>query len=273
MKLRQLVSFELNILLRNRWLLLTAVLFATLMAVIAAVQAFVIGESTGFSRQTASMLNLVLFVIPLFTLALGSMGTAGDRESGWLTLLKTYPMKPMKWMLGKFIALFVAMLSVLLIGFGTALIISSGLNNTKLLLILLLLSIVTTAIFTALAVTTGFFAKTRIQALTISLAIWAVLLLMLDYAIIAIGTLLSEQMLMQFIIFSIFINPIELIRTSFLILTGNGAVLGPKFFAFIQFSESTLGMLTYGAVACLWIALPLLFAIVKLRKEGSVWMR
>ncbi|UZM99139.1 hypothetical protein OL548_00955 [Lysinibacillus sp. MHQ-1] len=65
-------------------------------------------DMEGFTRQTASFLNVLLFLLPLFIITIGSMSLAGDIESGWFSLLKTYPMKIAQYIIGKYVAISLA---------------------------------------------------------------------------------------------------------------------------------------------------------------------
>ena len=258
---KEMILFELKQGMRNRWMTMTTVLFALLALALAAIQQYSIGSIEGYSRPMASLLNLILFVLSLFILALGSMSVAGEKESGWLRLIQTYPVRLSSWLIAKYIALVVSMFTVISIGFGGSLILTGLQKDNGILLLLFTLSVGMVLIFSSVAMLIGALAKNRLHALSMGLSLWAIFLLLLDYFLMAIGTFLPGFVLKNVVLFLTFINPASFIRTSFLVFSGNGSVLGPSFYSFVTFSESALGMLTYGAIAVFWIAVPLLIAI------------
>ena len=82
------VKIELKQILRSRWMQLVAFLFTFVFVAIIVIQQMALPDMEGFTRQTASFLNVLLFLLPLFILTIGSMSIAGDIESGWFSLLK-----------------------------------------------------------------------------------------------------------------------------------------------------------------------------------------
>ncbi|WP_249663508.1 ABC-2 transporter permease, partial [Lysinibacillus fusiformis] len=68
------------------------------------IQQIALPDIEGFTRQTASFLNVLLILLPLFIVSIGSMSIAGDIESGWYSLLKTYPIERRQYIIGKYVA-------------------------------------------------------------------------------------------------------------------------------------------------------------------------
>lgn len=257
---REMIRFELKQVIRNRWMTMTTILFTLLALSLAAIQQYSIGFIDGYSRPMASLLNLILFVLSLFILSLGSMSVAGEKESGWLRLIQTYPVALSSWLLAKYIALVVSMFTVIAIGFGGSLIVTGLQNDSGILFLLFGLSIGMIFIFPSIAMLIGALSKNRLHALSLGLSLWAVFLLLLDYFMMALGTFLPGFLLKNIIIILTFINPVAFIRTSFLVFSGNGSVLGPAFYSFVTFSESVPGILTYCGITIVWIVGPLLLA-------------
>lgn len=261
-----MIRFELKQVMRNRWMTMTTILFTLLALALAAIQQYSIGAVESYSRPMASLLNLILFVLSLFILALGSMSVAGEKESGWLRLIQTYPVALSSWMFAKYIALVVSMFTVISIGFGSSILLTGLRNDSGILLLLFGLSIGMVFIFSSIAMLIGALSRNRLHSLSIGLSLWAIFLLLIDYFMMAIGTFLPGILLKNIVVVLSFVNPAAFIRTSFLIFSGNGSVLGPSFYSFVTFSESSTGMLTYSGVAIGWIVIPLLVAIRLLGK-------
>ena len=104
--------------LRSRWMQLVALLFVFVFASVSLIQQMALPEVEGFTRQSAAALNLQLFLLPLFLLTIGSMSIAGDVESGWLSLLKTYPITLRQYVFGKYAALLLSFFVMLALSFS-----------------------------------------------------------------------------------------------------------------------------------------------------------
>lgn len=106
--------------LRNRWFVLYAVCFAALSLGLASVALTGTGRFglAGFGRTAASLVNLVLLIVPLMALTLGASAIAGERERGTLETLLAQPVRRGEVLLGKFIGLAAALMAALALGFG-----------------------------------------------------------------------------------------------------------------------------------------------------------
>lgn len=196
------------------------------------------------------------------------MSIAGDIESGWLSLLKTYPMKRKQYITGKYVATVLAFLLVIVVAFGFVLTVGGLLGGVRLPIVLVILTLLCIIIFVSLGILLGVFAKTRLFALALSLVVWSFLLLLISYALMAIGAVVSGHLLQKLIIITIHINPVEWARFGYFIFSNQASVLGPAFYDVTRFYLSPLGQVGYGIITILWIVLPLMLA-TKLLKEGS----
>lgn len=254
--------------LRSRWMQSVALLFVFVFASISLIQQIALPNDLGFTRQTASFLNLLLFLLPLFILTIGSMGVASDLESGWFSLLKTYPMTVLQYVIGKYIALLLSFTLILLLAFGVVLSMSGISGEFYLPTIFVGLSILIMLIFSSIAILCGIIAKNRLHALAISLVVWALSLLLLSYALMAVGTVVAGHILQKLTIVMIHINPAEWIRYGYFLFSGQTSVLGPSFYRFNQFYSSPTGLLVYAIVTLIWIVFPILLAKWLLEKRG-----
>lgn len=107
--------------LRNRWFILYAVCFAALSLALASVALAGTGRfgMAGFGRTAASLVNLVLMIVPLMGLTLGAASLSGERERGTLEALLSQPITRGEILLGKFFGLAAALFGALAAGFGT----------------------------------------------------------------------------------------------------------------------------------------------------------
>ncbi|WP_337983883.1 ABC transporter permease [Lysinibacillus sp. C5.1] len=261
-----LIKLELKQMLRSRWMQLVGLLFTFVFTSIIVIQQMALPDVEGFTRQTASFLNVLLFLLPLFILTIGSMSIAGDIETGWFSLLKTYPMTRKQYIFGKYLATVIAFLLIVMVAFGVVLALGGLLGGVRLPFIFINLTLLCIAIFTSLALAIGAVAKTRLFALSLSLVLWSFFLLLLSYALMAIGTVVAGHILQKLTIIVMHINPVEWLRFGYFIFTKQASVLGPSFYNVTAFYASPLGYVVYGLVTCLWVALPLAFTARRLKK-------
>lgn len=107
--------------LRNRWFILYAIALAALSLGLSSVALAGTGRFgvAGFGRTAASLINLVLLIVPLMSLTLGAATISGERERGSLEALLAQPVGKSEVLVGKFLGLAAALLAALAAGYGT----------------------------------------------------------------------------------------------------------------------------------------------------------
>jgi Cu-processing system permease protein len=118
--IRTMAAKEFRDRLRSRWVLAVAVVFAIFAMAIAyfgAAQQGAIGFR-GLAYTIASLVSLVIYLIPLIALMLGFDAIVGERERGSLDLLLSMPITRSELLLGKFLGLAAALALPTLGGFG-----------------------------------------------------------------------------------------------------------------------------------------------------------
>lgn len=265
---RMFIQLEWKQMLRSRWLQLVAILFVFVFIAIVMIQQMALPDIGGFTRQTASFLNVLLFLLPLFTLTIGSMSVSGDVETGWFNLLKTYLLKIRHYVIGKFIAIVLSFLFILALSFGIVLTLSGLLGGVKLSFEFIFIAISLIFIFSSISIFLGSVAKNRLHALALSLVLWSFLLLLLSYALMAIGTIVPGHVLQNLTIIMLHLNPVEWLRFCYFLISGQAEVLGPTYYDLIKFYESLFGNVVIMFVTIFWIIGPLLLANFRLKKSG-----
>ena len=263
---RMFIQLEWKQMLRSRWMQLVGALFTFMFVAVVVIQQMALPDSTGFTRQTASFLNILLFLLPLFILTIGSMAVASDVESGWFLLLRTYPLTILQYVFGKFVAIVLAFTVVVVFALGIVFMLGGLLGGVQFPLIFLLLTVLMIKIFSSLSVLIGVFAKTRLYALALSLVIWSFFLLLLSYGLMAIGTVVAGHVLQKLTIIHLHVNPAEWLRFGYFLFSGQSSVLGPSFYQLTSFYTSVTGVIVYSVVTILWVVLPLFVAGFRLRR-------
>ncbi len=256
-----LMQKELRDARRNRWFLLYAIAFAGLSLALAWLSLAGMGNAglAGFGRTGASLINLVLLIVPLMGLTLGALGLAGERDSGTLLYLLAQPVTPKELLLGKFGGLALALLSALGMGFGlTGLLIGSGGGLTNLSAYLWLAGLA--AVLAVISLSLGFLISVLVQraatAVGMALFVWLLLVFFGDLGLM--GTAVILHLKAQQLLFLSLLNPLQLFKTAALLnLRQNLEVMGPAGIYAVRTYGSGLLPLLLGLMG-VWAALPLL---------------
>lgn len=276
MDARTVVAFaakELRDARRNRWFLLYTVALAALSLAISGLAVSAQGAfgMAGFGRTTASLVNLVMLVVPLMGLTLGAMSLAGERERGTLLYVLAQPVTPAEVFLGKYLGLGLALLASLALGFGASgLVISWRVGGAQVAGYLGLcgLSLGLALASLGLGLVISAFARKASSAVGLAIFAWLGLVLLGDLGLmgtavvlrIDVGTLFGLALL----------NPLQVFKIS--AIAGNHGtleVLGPAgVFAYRTFGAGLVPMLVGVLVA--WVLAPLATGLGVFRWRGAL---
>ncbi len=177
--------------IRNRWVLAVAVVFTALALVIAYFGSAQQG-SVGFRGvevTIASLVSLVIYLVPLIALILGFDAIVGERERGSLDLLLSMPITRMELLLGKFFGLSAALSFSTVAGFGFAgAVLATHLSLSALFHYVgfIVSSILLGMSFLSLAVTVSVMSTDRTSASGIAIALWFFFVLVFDLLLLGL---------------------------------------------------------------------------------------
>jgi len=270
--LRLFAAEELKIALRSRWTQIFAGVFALLACGVAGA-GYVISGGHGvqdFSRTSASLVHLVVLVVPLISLMLGVLSLSLER--GAAEVVFALPVSRRTILAGRLLGLFAALALAQSFGFGLAgLLVYSqvGAEGVSDFLVVFAASLVATAIFLALSalLAADAFGRRRTKALAIGLVVWLVGEVFIDLAALALASMLSSGAASRVLILASLVNPIGALRTGALLLVEGTGAFGAASLALLRFTHGP-----WGAVALIslsiaaWIALPALLAVRRLER-------
>ncbi len=220
---------ELRISLRNRWILAYALIFAALTLALSYFGLAVI-EFTGFQgfqRTTASLLNLVLYIVPLVSMLMAVQSLSVD--GGATEQLFCEPVTRTEILLGKLAGMSGAMVLATLFGFGlTGMLIArqAGPAGLASYLILVGMAILTGVVFTALAAWLAVVLRRSLRIYAAVLVAWFVLVLLFDLLIIGLSFLLPERLANQTAFWAVFLNPVDAARVATLLAISGKEMFG-----------------------------------------------
>jgi Cu-processing system permease protein len=257
---------------RSRWTQLFAVVFGGL-AVAVASAGYIFSGGSGiqdFARTAASLMQLVLLLVPLTSLVMGVLALTPDR--GAAEILFSQPLPRAAVLLGILLGLFEALVTAQLLGFGAAglvIFLRAGEGGVLGFLMVAAGSVVLTAVFLALAaaIASGRFGRRRIRALATALVVWVGLALVFDVVVLAAASLLRSGDASRLLIVSTLANPIDAVRTASLLAIEGTAAFGSASAALFRFTSGPSGAAALLALSlAVWIAAPLAYAARRLSR-------
>jgi Cu-processing system permease protein len=260
---------ELLLSVRSRWTQIFAAVFA-LLALGVSSSGYVLSGGHGvqdFARTAASLVELVLLLVPLTALVIGVLSLAPER--GAAELLFSQPVSRSAILLGKGAGLLVALAAAQALGFGAAgLVIFSRAGGSGLpgFALLVLGSFALTAVFLGVAalISAGTVGR-RTRALAIALVVWFGAVVLFDVAALGVASLLPSGPASRVLIVSVLVNPADAVRTGALLgIEGSGA-FGAASLALLRFTRGPVGAgLLLAASLLLWMVVPALLAARRL---------
>jgi Cu-processing system permease protein len=250
--------------LETRWLFGFTALFALL---VLGLSYFGLAQSRevgfqGFSRVTLSLMNLVLFLVPLTGLVVGVGSVAGVGEA--LPLLLAQPVSRGEVLLGKYLGLGVALSAAQALGFGSGglvVALQTGSEQVTGFAVLTALSLGLGWLSLAVALCIASLFPDRLRALSAALVLWLAMVILYDIAILGATSMLRGVPLQNVLIPALLLNPVDLVRVLITISVGSGALFGPTSAVLVRFFGGPGGALLALGVLVAETAIPLIVAM------------
>jgi Cu-processing system permease protein len=262
---------ELVINIRNRWTLVFAGVFGFLVLAISyfgLVTAGTVGFQ-GFARTSASLLNMVLYIIPLVALTMGTLSFTSEKSAS--ELLFSQPVTRGEILVGKFLGLFASIFTAMLIGFGLAgVIIAAKAGNEGALRYPLLIgfSLLLALIFLSLSAFISSICRRKSKAFGIALFVWFFFVLFYDLVVIGATFLFKERTANAFLFGSLFGNPVDMVRVASLMTLNGKDIFGVGGAALLRFlGGEGPGVVLLLAALAVWVVAPLYLAQRLLRRQ------
>ena len=252
--------------LRNRWVLATTLLLATLALSLTFVGSAPTGNvgASALDVVIVSLSSLSVFLVPLIALLISHDAVVGEMERGTMLLLLSYPVKRWQVIAGKFIGHLAILAFSTLIGYGVAAIAlaltTDDIGRASWLAFASLIgtSVLLGAVFVAIGYFISALVGERGTAGGIAVGVWLVFVLVYDMALLGLlvvdqGRSLSGAMLNALLL----LNPTDAYRL-FNLGGASGAISGMEGVADI----ATLGSTALLGALIVWIIAPLGAAIL-----------
>ncbi len=262
---------ELLVNIRNKWTIIFAGVFGLLIVGISYIGIMAEGFSgmQNFTRTSASMLNLVLYIVPLVALIMGTLSFTSDR--GTTELLFSQPVFRSEVLLGKILGLFYSLSLSMLAGFlvaGGIILSVTGEEGMFQYGIFVLLSLLLALVFLVVAVVIATANKRKSRSFGIALFAWFFFVLFYDLIVLGISLFFKGQTANYILFLSLFGNPVDMVRVASLIILDNVSIFGAAGAALLRFlGGSVLSVVLLVSALVLWIGIPLAFSRHLLNKQ------
>ena len=212
-----IASKELRDRIRNRWILAIALVF-TVFALVIAYFGTAQQGTVGFRSieiTIASLVSLVIYLIPLIALLLGFDAIVGERERGSLDLLLSMPLTRFELLMGKYFGLATALTLSTIIGFGlVALVLAKhlSLNDVYHYVGFVGSSVLLGLTFLSLAVMVSVFCSERTRASGVAIALWFLFVLIFDLLLLGALVLTGGKYGGAVFPYLLLLNPADIFR-------------------------------------------------------------
>ncbi len=225
-----LTENELREALRNRWFLAYAIAFTVLSGALSLL-VYSTGSASpvsGFGRTAASLINLMLLLVPLMGVTLGALAFATERERGALDFWLAQPIGPGTFFLAKAFGLGLALAGAVVVGFGisAAFLLSVGATDPLAYFVLTVLTLLLAWASLAIGLLLSSRCARTATAVALALGTWLVMVFIGDLGLL--GTALAVRLSPAVLLALALVNPAEVYRIAALrTLAGSLEVLGP----------------------------------------------
>lgn len=223
--------------------------------------------SSDLSKGLVSILNVVLFIVPLMGAIMGSMYYYNSID--FIDLLLSQPLKRSSVFLGQSLGLSMAMATSFALGLGIpfasyGLFQSSEIWNFS---TLLLSGVLLTIVFTSMAYMVSIYNSDKVRGIGIALLVWLFLAIVYDGLFLIYLMAFQDYPVERHALFITMINPIDLARVATMLKLDIAALLGYTGAVFKDFFGSYKGLAISVATMITWALIPFIFIVKKGNKK------
>jgi Cu-processing system permease protein len=270
-----LAQKELRDALRNRWFLLYTLAFIGLslaFSYLALAGAGMVGFA-GFGRTAASLINLVLLIVPLMALTVGAQSLAGEQERSTLAYLLAQPLNRFEIFAGKYLGLMLGLLGSLTLGFGISGLVmalnGTGASDPLIYVRLVLFAFVLSLTMLSVGFLVSALTSRANVAIGIGLFLWLVFVFFGDLGMM--GTTLMLRLPIENLFWLSLSNPLQVFKMAAILdIRATLDMLGPAGIYASQRYAQELPWI-FLAVLALWIVAPATLAYLRFHAKSDFY--
>jgi Cu-processing system permease protein len=220
----------------------------------------------GGEKTLLSLASVVLFVVPLITVVYGTIYLYNSRE--FIELLLAQPLKRRRVFAGLYAGLAIPLTAAFIVGIAVPFMLRGiAIDDPRALATVLVGGGALTLTFTGLAFCIALRFEDRLTGLGAAMAIWLVLALVYDGAVLLVVALSSNHSIEKSLLALSLLNPIDLVRIALLLQFDISALMGYTGAVFSRFFSGATGLAVITAALTTWIAGPLALGYIGFRRK------
>ncbi len=255
-----LLLFELKENLRNRWLFFYAVIFFALDVLI------LYAGGTRPLQAFASLMNVVLLLIPLFSMIFGGFSFMESLPFYEVLLSRNIPRREI--FLGKWVGLSTGLSLAFLTGSAAgSLLFLSAMESLQVFLYLALLGVMLHFVFISFSFLVALLSSRKEVMLALLLVLWFYFYVIYDLVILGVGVYLGDYPLEGPLFVLVLLNPVDLARIVLMLHLEISSLMGFGAAFFQKLLGGTGGILLSLGILGLWSVVPLLAGLSLFRRR------
>lgn len=248
----KVLRYGLSNLLRNWWVLGYGLLFLLMTDLL-----FRFGG--GGPRVVASLMNIVLIVIPLVSVVFGTLYFSSSRE--FIELLLAQPVSRPALFTGLYAGLALPLAAAFAMGVGIPAAVHGNAELVRPIATLMAAGVMLTFVFTSVAFLAGVHFEDRAKGLGFALLVWCASVVLFDGLILLVAMAWRDYPLERVMLALTLLNPVDLARVILLLTLDAAALMGYTGAVFERFFGTALGITVAGGALLLWTAVPFLLGL------------
>lgn len=249
--MRRVAACQLRDVMRSRWLMAYALFFLVLTDAL-------LRFGGGGSRVLLSLVDIVLFVVPLVTIVLGTTYLYNARE--FVELILAQPVRRRAVFGGLYIGLVVPLMLAFTAGVGVPFALRGVGADGPALAAVLGVGALLTLVFGALALLIAVRADDRLKGVGVAIGVWLVTAVVYDGVVLLLAATFADYPLERPMLGAMLANPVDLARVVLLLRFDVAALLGYTGAVFQQFFGGARGTAIALGALLLWVIGPLALA-------------
>jgi Cu-processing system permease protein len=247
----RVARYQMRDVARSRWLIAYALFFLVLTDAL-----FRFGG--GGSRTLLSLVDIVLFIVPLVTIVFGTMYLYNARE--FVELILAQPVRRRAVFGGLYAGLVGPLVAGFVAGVGIPFALHGASGASGTLLAVLGIGTLLTLVFGAVALLIAVLADDRLKGLGLAIGVWLLSAVVYDGLVLLLVSIFADYPLERPMLGAMLANPVDLARVLLLLRFDVAALLGYTGAVFQQFFGGARGAAIAVAALIVWAVAPLAFA-------------
>ncbi|HPA34945.1 MAG TPA: ABC transporter permease subunit [Chitinophagales bacterium] len=253
--MRKIIKFVIIDILRNK-----IVIAYTLFLLATSLSVFSLEDNS--SKGLLSLLNLILFIVPLVSIIFTTIYIYNSAE--FMELLVSQPLRRKNIWLSLFFGLSGSMVLAFLIGSGIPILLHEA-SPTGFMMIGV--GTIITIIFVAISFLTTVYTRDKAKGIGISILLWIYFSLLFDGIVLFLLFQFADYPIEKIMVGVSALNPIDLGRILILLRLDESALMGYTGAVFKDFFGTTIGTSIAFATLVLWIAIPVMISTRKFNRK------